>query len=318
MRVLLTTALIIWPSFALAQIGDRTTKKDDLVSSSRLGKLAKKISNENAAAADPQPSQIQSSGQTQGQGLGQTGLQNYSLSTATTNPSPSLSSKGLGSGAYDLSSGQNASLDVAGVRIGMSPDQVKRTLTAKGYRLEATKNHASFEELVKATREDISQYDQRSFKGAIGTLEFKNGIFEEISVTFMSMPGHPIANRVAYENRDSSLTEDKVRHLLLDKYGSDINRKFTRDKIARLPTSSIGNSRNILRDREQQRLDTQRNFHWINKKNPDQNTQHLKGKIIWLSKREEVFTLTLNGESNLGTLQQEQIRSRLGASTTTF
>jgi len=107
----------------------------------------------------------------------------------------------------------------------------------------------------------------------------------------MSMPGHPIANRVAYENRDSSLTEDKVRHLLLDKYGSDINRKFTRDKIARLPTSSIGNSRNILRNREQQRLDTQRNFHWINKKNPDQNTQHLKGKIIWLSKREEVLSV---------------------------
>ena len=173
MRVLLTTALIIWPSFALAQIGDRTTKKDDLVSSSRLGKLAKKISNENAAAADPQPSQIQSSGQTQGQGLGQTGLQNYRLSTATTNPSPSLSSKGLGSGAYDLSSGQNASLDVAGVRIGMSPDQVKRTLTAKGYRLEATKNHASFEELVKATREDISQYDQRRLKARLEHLSLR-------------------------------------------------------------------------------------------------------------------------------------------------
>ena len=314
MRVLLTTALIIWPSFALAQIGNRTTKNDDLVSNSRLGKLAKKISNENAAAADAQFSQIQSSGQTQGQGLGQTGLQNYSLSTATTNPSPSLSSKGLGSDPYDLSAGR----DIAGVTIGMSPDQVKRTLTAKGYLLDATDKHPSFEELVKITREDISRHDQRSFKGAIGTLEFKKGIFEEISVTFMSMPGHPIASKVLYENRDSSLTEDKVRHLLLDKYGSDINRKFTRDKIARLPTSNIGNSRNILRDREQQRLDTQRNFHWINKKNPDQNTQHLKGKIIWLSKREEVFTLTLNGESNLGTLQQEQIRSRLGASTTTF
>jgi len=68
MRVLLTTALIIWPSFALAQ------------------------------------------------------------TTATTNPSPSLSSKGLGSGAYDLSAGR----DIADVTIGMSPDQVKRTLTAKG------------------------------------------------------------------------------------------------------------------------------------------------------------------------------------------
>ena len=315
MRVLLTTALIIWPSFALAQIGNRTTKNDDLVSNSRLGKLAKKISNENAAAADAQFSQIQSSGQTQGQGLGQTGLQNYSLSTATTNPSPSLSSKGLGSGAYDLSAGR----DIAGVTIGMSPDQVKRTLTAKGYLLDATDNHPSFEELVKITREDISRHDQRSFKGAIGTLEFKKGIFEEISVTFMSMPGHPIASKVLYENRDSSLTEDKIRHLLLDKYGLDINRKFRLDKIARLPTSNIGNSRNVLRDREQQRLDTQRDFHWINKKNPDQNTQALKGNIIARRHRgNEGFTLTLNGESNLKTLQQEQIRSRLGASTTTF
>lgn len=315
MRVLLTTALIIWPSFALAQIGNRTTKNDDLVSNSRLGKLAKKISNENAAAADAQFSQIQSSGQTQGQGLGQTGLQNYSLSTATTNPSPSLSSKGLGSGAYDLSAGR----DIAGVTIGMSPDQVKRTLTAKGYLLDATDNHPSFEELVKITREDISRHDQRSFKGAIGTLEFKKGVFEEISVTFMSMPGHPIASKVLYENRDSSLTGNKIRHLLLDKYGPDPERKSRLAKVAKLQTRG-GGYKHALKI-EQDRLDTQKYFKWSN---PDKNTQILNASVSHIdggntnSHRDVSFYLVLKGGRDLEILQQEQIRSRLGASTTTF
>jgi len=42
MRLLLTSALIIWPSLAYAQIGSRPTNNDDLVSKSRLGQMAKK------------------------------------------------------------------------------------------------------------------------------------------------------------------------------------------------------------------------------------------------------------------------------------
>jgi len=330
MRLLLTTALIIWPSFAFAQIGNRTPKNDDLVTSSRLGKLAKKISDEKAPATNALPNQGQGGLQntqtgnqlpstveqirriTQGENIDEV----IQASPPISNSVPSLSGMKVTSGAYDLSAGQDTSLDIAGVTIGMSPDQVKHTLTAKGYVLEETKMGPSFDELVKIKREHIPNNKIHPFKGAIAKLEFKNGVFETIKVRFLSMPGHPITQSVGYSNKDTSLTDNKIRHLLRDKYGDDHKSKRELAKSV-LYSGPLG---------KQHYLDTQKYFEWFNRDHVDfdpkvrqrnRRIQSLNGALLGNSNGTR-FTLSLSAEKDLKTLQTEQIRSRFGAATTTF
>lgn len=220
------------------------------------------------------------------------------------------------SGAYDLSAGQDTSLDIAGVTIGMSPDQVKHTLTAKGYVLEETKMGPSFDELVKIKREHIPNNKIHPFKGAIANLEFKNGVFETIKVRFLSMPGHPITQSVGYSNKDTSLTDNKIRHLLRDKYGDDHKSKRELAKSV-LYSGPLG---------KQHYLDTQKYFEWFNRDHVDfdpkvrqrnRRIQSLNGALLGNSNGTR-FTLSLSAEKDLKTLQTEQIRSRFGAATTTF
>ena len=348
MRIFLTTALIIWPSLAYAQIGGPPTKSDDLVTSSRLGKLAKKLSDEKAPTANPLPNQgrsgLQNSQSTKkiwneniqtGNQLpphaeqlqrllrGETTFENSQLSPTITNPEPSLSGMKVTSGAYDLSAGQDTSLDIAGVTIGMSPDQVKHILAAKGYVLEETKKGPSFDELVKIKRENIQYTERLSLKGAIARLEFKKGDFETISVHFMSMLGHPITRSLRYSNKDTSLTDDKIRHLFRDKYGSDHKAKRELKRKAGLIR--------IEPQIKQNYLDNQKYFEWFNRDDVDYNRptrllnrriQQLDGTIgNWKSSNNSHttrFRLTLDAEKDLETLQEEQIRSRFGAATTTF
>ena len=177
--------------------------------------MAKKISNENSLTVNPPPSQAQT--------LEPSGIQNSGPASLISNTTSNLSNKIVSTGAYDLSAGQDNPLDIAGVSTGMSPDQVKHTLTAKGYVLEETKKGPSFDELVKIKREHIQDSRLHSFNSAIKRFRFKKGVFETIQVNFLSMPGHPITNRVEYKNVDTSLTFAKIRHLLGDKYGDDRN-----------------------------------------------------------------------------------------------
>jgi len=53
-RLLTAALLILRPGLSYVQIGNRTTNNDDLVSSSRLGKLAKKIEYEKPSTTNPQ------------------------------------------------------------------------------------------------------------------------------------------------------------------------------------------------------------------------------------------------------------------------
>ncbi|MEP1230074.1 MAG: hypothetical protein ABJG88_05310 [Litorimonas sp.] len=303
MRLLLTLAIIIWPSFAFAQLGSHAADTDELVSNSRLGKLAKKLSDENSSTTNPLP--------IQGQTLGQSSLQNNRVSSPITNVTPSLSSESITSGTYDLSAGQDRSLDIAGVMIGMSPDQVKQILAIKGYNLEETENGPSFEELVKIEREDINVHDASSFKGSIQMLEFRK-LFETIRINFMSMPKHPIVSRVSYANKDTALTPDKMRHLLMDKYGADEYRTF---KLKQM----VGTS-GVLRVRDQQKLDNQRNFDWFNRDGlKTRRTQTVVATIESTYSTADVrLSLALEGEPDLEILQDEHIRSRFGTTSTTF
>jgi len=145
--------------------------------------------------------------------LGQTSLQNNRLTPSISKPASSLSSKSVTSGVYDLSAGKDTSLDIAGLTIGMSPDQVTHILTSKGYILGETIKGPSFEELVTIKRDNIRDSRLNSFKAAIKVLKFKKDVFETIEVNFLSMPGHPIIRRVGYKNVDTSLTFEKMRHL---------------------------------------------------------------------------------------------------------
>jgi len=294
MRLLLTSALIIWP-----------TNNDDLVSSSRLGQMARKISNENSSTVSPPPGQAQTSEPTS--------IQNSTLASPISNPTSSFSSKSVATGTYDLSAGQKRSLDIAGVVIGMSPEQVKQILTAKGYSLAVTEYGPSFSELVKIKREVIPSNRTSEFKGSIRVLRFKKSL-ETINVGFMSMPAHPIVTGVGYSNTDFSLTPDKMRHLLRDKYGADTRRKNTVKKMVGLS--------GVLRDHYQERLDTQIKFDWFNRDDLfGGRLQSLKGSIrdgSGYANNHDKLSLSLKAEPEWKTLQEEEIRSRLQTKATTF
>ena len=127
--------------------------------------MAKKISNENSLTVNPPPSQAQT--------LEPSGIQNSGPASLISNTTSNLSNKIVSTGAYDLSAGQDNPLDIAGVSTGMSPDQVKHTLTAKGYVLEETKKGPSFDELVKIKREHIQDSRLHSFNSAIRGLDLR-------------------------------------------------------------------------------------------------------------------------------------------------
>lgn len=333
MRIL-TVALILWPSLAFAQIGNSPTNNDDLVSSSRLGQMAKKLSNETSSTASPPPAQAKT--------LAPSGSQNSTLTSPISNPTPSLSRKSVTSGTHDLSAGQDTSLDIAGTTIGMSPDQVKSILTSKGYTLEDTIKGPSFDELVTIKRDDIRDSRLRSFKGAIRVLKFKKGAFETIEVNFLSMPGHPIAKRVGYRNSDTSLTFEKMRHLLGDKYGDD-KYAYETKKVSPYEIQTRGQTEGLWYELNQVtgtggfqevrkvKLANQRRFEWFNRSEwytkdglyrQSQNLQRILGAILPDDRRSTPdnpkISLILEGERSLPALQDAQIRKQFGATTTTF
>lgn len=320
---LLTVALILWPSLAYAQFGNSPTNSDEFTSQNRLGKLAKKISDEKSSTTNPPP--------TQAQILAPSGLQNSGLASPISNPTSSLSSKSVTAGAYDLSAGQDISLDIAGITIGMSPDQVKQTLTSKGYILEETIKAPSFEELVTIKRDDIPRSGQYSFKGAIKGLVFKKGVFEVIRVNFLSMPGHPIARSVSYSNGDTSLTFEKMRHLLGDKYGDDKTARETKKRhpAGAAPFHDVTTGK--YHDIRKLKLEAQNRFEWYNRSEwykgdrryrNSQNLQRVTGTIQRDEKRsiheKAMIKLNLEGERSLNALQETQIRKQFGAVKTTF
>ena len=171
----------------------------------------------------------------------------------------------------------------------------------------------SFEELVIIKRENIPSHKTEEFKGAVEVFEFKKGIFETVHVGFIAMPEHEIVIEVAYRNRDGSLTPDKMRNLLTAKYGDDIGRKNRLERMADMTGS--------LRDHHQEKLDTQRRFVWYNrdeiKKRRTQTVQASVNDGSRSGSSDVKLGIGLSGEQDLQTLQDEQIQSRLGATTTT-
>jgi len=249
--------------------------------------MAKTISDENSSTVNASPGQAQK--------LEPNGIQNSGLASPISNPTSSFSSKSVTTGTYDFSAGQNRSLDIAGVIIGMSPEQVKQILTTKGYSLVTTEYGPSFDELVKIKREVIPSNRTSEFKASIKVLKFKKSL-EAINVGFMSMPTHSIVASIGYTNTDFSLTPDKMRHLLIDKYGADGRRKH----IVKQMVGKGGVTRDVL----QKKLDTQIKFNWFNRDDAlGGRVQSLIGSIrnsSRYSNKSDKLSLSLKAESESG------------------
>lgn len=289
MRYLVIILLMLWPEAISAKFGQ------EAVAQGRLGKLAREV--ESKPKTTPPPATRPTTGpQTQ--------------STAT------LPKANSSVGPTErFTSGQTQTLDIAGLRIGMLPEQVAHELTSRGYSVSNTIRGASFEELLRIKREQIPYNKISRFKAAIMTQEFKRQ-YETIKIDFLSVPEGAVAYQLFYTNKDPGITLSKAQHLLRDRYGIDFY------------GSSLGKINHLRRSQgidipQSASPDSQRKFTWVNR-NPrrtgpragvlvETDAQELNGNIEAGS-----LKLTLAGELLWESYQQEAIQSHIGPSSTTF
>lgn len=114
----------------------------------------------------------------------------------------------------DVSDPRN--FDIAGVRLGMTPDQAKKAIAAAGYTIKNVGEQNSFDTEVRRmvsmgpnlTRINVPLYINASGKNQ-----------QELSVEFLALPEGPRVHRIEYQMNSMDMTQDAFRAQILRKYG---------------------------------------------------------------------------------------------------
>jgi hypothetical protein len=131
--------------------------------------------------------------------------------------------------------GRVARFDVAGVRLGMTPEQAERAMTAAGYSLDHWARGASFEQRVAAEVERRRPASAGRTSSAELTPISLWGIGpngEQLWIKFQPMASGPIVKFVQITTDPSRSTNEAVRAQVWQKYGAptrymlDWNRNF--------------------------------------------------------------------------------------------
>jgi hypothetical protein len=118
--------------------------------------------------------------------------------------------------------GKVAHFDVAGVRLGMSPDEAFAAFSGKGYKLEHWATGPNFEQRIQ---EKVSERNPRISKPSYATQTTKtvawaegpNG--ERLWVRFQAMPSGPIVKFVQVSTNERRISAGAVKAQVWAKYG---------------------------------------------------------------------------------------------------
>ena len=106
--------------------------------------------------------------------------------------------------------------DIAGVRLGMTPDQVKAAIAVAGYTIKNMGEQNSFDTAVRSmvsTGPNLTRINVPIFINASG----KNQ--QELSVEFLALPEGPRVHRIEYQMNSMDMTEEAFGAQIFRKYG---------------------------------------------------------------------------------------------------
>lgn len=114
-------------------------------------------------------------------------------------------------------------LDVAGVRLGMRPGDVKSALRQSGYQLGAEEMQVSYDSRVRQEWRDMTGIDTGRSSLVVKSQSWTKGD-ERISVDFVAMPDGAAVSWVSYSGYDQrSISPEVFEAELLRKYGEPVN-----------------------------------------------------------------------------------------------
>ncbi|WP_409432295.1 hypothetical protein ACJ3XI_08745 [Litorimonas sp. RW-G-Af-16] len=150
-------------------------------------------------------------------------LRSFTIRTLKDDPMQKLPATFLGLCALAMSGQVFAQdFDIAGVKLGMTPEQAEAAVTDKGFEQKGGPygpyivNGISFEQSVK---EKLGEDLPRRPRGAIAAMLFAKGEREEVSISFLSYPSGEYVNGVNYFIFDDTLTQDVFFKKAISKYG---------------------------------------------------------------------------------------------------
>lgn len=110
--------------------------------------------------------------------------------------------------------------DIAGVRLGMSPDDVRKALQASGYVIDASKPGYSFRQFVlqKAAKRNPAIQAPVKEQG-LRELSGKDSTGQRIDIRFTEMPAGPIVTHIYFTIDDSRTTRASFAQAVREKYG---------------------------------------------------------------------------------------------------
>jgi hypothetical protein len=112
-----------------------------------------------------------------------------------------------------------AAFDVAGVRLGMTPDQVRLALLKAGYRLGSSLMLESFKGEVAARVAEIRHQYGPSANDTVAGIDAQGPSAERIGVEFKQWPDGPHAVRIAFMGNAQRQTQDAFKAQVESKYG---------------------------------------------------------------------------------------------------
>lgn len=115
---------------------------------------------------------------------------------------------------------ETAGLAIAGVRLGMTPEQVSLTLRAAGYVREHQVANMSWEERVAREVAYARALPLRgTFRAVVWHETYRKGA-ERIEIYYQPMPSGPAVASVEYGLRNSAMTEEAFRASVRARYGA--------------------------------------------------------------------------------------------------